>query len=501
MRVGIVLLCAALVWAQDEPAVFRTGTRLVQVDVVVREKSRAVMGLTKDDFKVTDNGKPQTIAVFSVRQAAPSVAAPLPPGIVANRPQARGGDPVSATVVLIDRQNTALEDQGYARLQALKYLDRSKRTEQIALYELGTTLKVLQQFTDDRDLLRKAMDKSKMEQSFNLMDGQNGLLAGVTGNAAAETRRMAQLRRNDITTGAFASVARQLEGLPGRKKLIWITAGLPLHFTTDTERNGVSSSESLNMTPQLFRAMKMLNDGNVALYPIDPRGVFGTALSDEGVEAMISLADLTGGKAFYADNDVAAELEQAVTDTDVTYTLGYYVTEEVQDGTFHDIRVAVARPGAEVRYRRGYSAGTKQKPLTEKQRKGTLSDWVVEPLDATQLGLQGRARPVSGRPGYFAVEVIVDPAELQLENKNGRWVGMFDFALVANKGTKPKGLEQRIKVNLSQDGYLKALNKGIIVANTFKTTDAKGKLIAPELKAVVMDEANGKAGAVRIPVQ
>src|SRR5678809_336337 len=98
MRLGLLLTGLTLVWAQDQPAVFRTGTRLVQVDVVVREKKGAVMGLTKDDFKVTDNGKPQTIGVFSVRQVAPAVAAPLPPGVVANRPQARGADPVSATV-------------------------------------------------------------------------------------------------------------------------------------------------------------------------------------------------------------------------------------------------------------------------------------------------------------------------------------------------------------------------------------------------------------------
>jgi hypothetical protein len=99
------------------------------------------------------------------------------------------------------------------------------------------------------------------------------------------------------------------------------------------------------------------------------------------------------------------------------------------------------------------------------------------------------------------VEVIVDPAELQLEQKNGHWVGMFDVAIVPNKGTRPKGLEQRIKVNLSQEGYLRALNTGIIVANNMKATDGKGKLIAPELKAVVMDEANGKAGAVLLPVR
>ena len=505
MRLGWVLATAVtLVWAQEQPPVFQTGTRLVQVDVVVRDKSGAVVGLTKDDFRVTDNDKPQTISVFSMRQvdAAPPPAVALPPGVVTNRPQARGLEPVSATVVLMDRQNTYPEDQASARIQALKYLDHAKRNEQIALYELGTTLKVLQQFTDDRDLLYKAMDKSKMESSFNMMDSlEGGLLTGLKGNAAQETRRNAQQRRNAITSAAFATIARQLEGLPGRKKLIWITAALPLHFTQDTERNLVASNEYNDMTPQLFKAMKMLNDGNVALYPLDPRGVFPGVLSDEGVETMIRLADLTGGKAFYADNGLAENLEEAIADTDVSYTLGYYVNEEVQDGAFHNIRVTVARSGADVRYRRGYSATQARKPLTERQRKGTLSDWVVEPLDATGLAVRAQARRIANRPGYYSVEVMVDPAELQLEHKGNHWVGAFDVAIVPNKGTRPKGLEQRIKVNLTQEGYVRALTAGIVVANPIRAADAKGKLIAPELKVVVMDEVNGKAGAVRIPVK
>lgn len=66
----ITLIGLAGLMAAQEPSSFRVNTRLVEVDVVVRSKSGAVTGLTKDDFRILDNGKPQNIVTFSVRSSA-----------------------------------------------------------------------------------------------------------------------------------------------------------------------------------------------------------------------------------------------------------------------------------------------------------------------------------------------------------------------------------------------------------------------------------------------
>lgn len=489
----------------DQP-VFRVGTRLVQLDVVVRNQAGPVRGLTREDFQVFDNGRLQQIAVFSVRETPPDGPrlTRLPAGAVTNRPFPAGADPVSATVILLDRQNTNPEDQGYAREQALKYLEKAGRRELIAIYSLGTALRVLQPFTTDRGALRVAVSKSAMEQSFNLLEGPNGLLAGLSGNAVAATIANANQRRADITTAAFTTIARQLEGLPGRKKLIWITAALPLTFTRQVTRNDVVLEEFNNLSPQLFAATRILNDANVALYPMDPRGVMfaGQGLADPGITAMIRLAEMTGGKAFYNDNDndLAAKLEAAIADTDVTYTLGYYPTEQEIDGSFHAITVRVSRPGAEVRYRKGYSAAQPRAPLTEKQRKGTLNAWVQEPLEATSIQIRALARRVANRPGYYAVEVSVDPAGLALTEDNGRFLGDFDLAVVPFADRKLKGLHQHIRVNLSGDRLMEARSAGIVVVNAVKVTDNKGKPLSDQLKVVVMDRSTGKAGSVLIPL-
>ncbi len=58
MRTSRKLLVAAyLVWCSataQEPSVFRAGTRLVEVDVVIRDKNGPVRGLTKDDLTLFD---------------------------------------------------------------------------------------------------------------------------------------------------------------------------------------------------------------------------------------------------------------------------------------------------------------------------------------------------------------------------------------------------------------------------------------------------------------
>src|SRR5580765_7909818 len=106
---GITLIGLAGLMTAQEPSSFRVNTRLVEVDVVVRAKDGPVTGLNKDDFRILDNGKPQDIATFSVRSSANTKGAanngvahptPLPPGMIANRVDRSGEEPVAATVIL-----------------------------------------------------------------------------------------------------------------------------------------------------------------------------------------------------------------------------------------------------------------------------------------------------------------------------------------------------------------------------------------------------------------
>jgi hypothetical protein len=93
---------------------------------------------------------------------------------------------------------------------------------------------------------------------------------------------------------------------------------------------------------------------------------------------MKTLAERTGGKAFYGSNDLSEAIRRAIDDFRVTYTLGFYPTGAKWDGAFHRIKVKVKIPGAEVRARAGYFA---------------LPNSAKTPLKSLQLDNRGEITP------------------------------------------------------------------------------------------------------------
>lgn len=493
LLIGLVMLPLL---AQEDETVFKTGTRLVQVDVVVQAKEKNVKGLTKDDFELYDNGKLQAISVFSQRSVLPANAPPRkpPPGVAMNRPIQEGVEPVSATVILLDSQNTPIEDQGYTRQQAMKYIQNSTRRESIAVYQLDTTLKVLQPFTEDRDALYQALDKFRMVQSLNMVD------TGATGNAKAAVDFISQQRRVDITTAAFQSLARHLKYIPGRKKLVWITTALPLTLTQVTSRNGVDVVDFTDMSKKILNPVQLLNDANVAMYPIDPRGPL-VMLSDPNLTTMIRFADGTGGKAAYGSNDVAGLIATAIADTDVTYTLGFYPQEDKYNGAEHALRVRMKRSGLDIRYRSSYMEENTPPKLTKASREATVDAWMMEPIEATAIPIAAFATPVAKKPGYVEVQVTIDLSSLRLEHARGRFNGSIQVGIAPDTGKKTRGTRQTFDVRVPDASYARALETGFIVSNQVLANPGKKDGSMPKyMHVVVLDEATGQAGSVRVPV-
>jgi VWFA-related protein len=514
---GLLFVCLSLrAQAPDDTPTFRANTQLVQVDVIVKAKDVPVTGLTKDDFEIYDNGKAQQISVFSVRQVAtePFAKFELPPGIVSNRPLSRGTESVSATVILFDAINTMADAQGYTRIQALRYLDKAARNEVIAVYLLGMPLKVLLPFTDNRARIRELINGFHMSQSLLLRDGPGGLLEGIPGNAGASARLNNLQLRVDFTKAALESLARHLKGLPGRKKLVWITAGVPPTTTFTTLRNGIAMHEYYDFSERLYAPAKAFNDANVAVYPIDPRGVMTCGgpdgisrpcgsdggLADPGITTMLHYAQKTGGKALYNDNGVAELIDEAMSDTDLTYTLGFYSTEETRNARQHNLRVRVKRAGVETRYRQAYSGEGLSQPVTKKLRDETLNSWMQDSVDATEIPLLASAFPSRQRPGYYDVAVKLAIDGIKLEEKNGRFSGSVEIG-IAPLRSNTKGLRQTIAINLKPETLSDALNNGLTVLNRVRATDEKGKLLSEQVRVTVMDNATLRTGSVAIPLE
>jgi VWFA-related protein len=236
---AIVMVCPLSILAQ-EPVIHVT-TRMVELNVIVRDRHGPVAGLTKDDFAIFDKGKPQKIAFFSAnstRRAPAAGRSPVKPAapanVFTNRPNPNVESPSSVTVVLLDGLNTRIEDQVYAKRQFVKFLGQIRPDDRIAVYTLGNGLRVLHDFSSDSRSLLNAVAKFNGENlpfteisepdpantgSQDLDTRLNDLLQGMADRAV--------MNRVQLTSAALIAIANHVSHLPGRKTLVWVSSSFP----------------------------------------------------------------------------------------------------------------------------------------------------------------------------------------------------------------------------------------------------------------------------------
>ena len=406
----------------------KVTTRAVVVDVVVTDaKGHPVKDLPKEDFQLTEDGKPQDLHSFREFAGADTPAEPtLPPqtsqaqaNIFTNQTQAP--DPGAVTVILFDLLNTPAQDQMYARDQLVKFIEAKPKNIKFALCTLSSgasNLRLIQGFTPDEALLLAAVNKkgkpesprwqgsgTEAANSVNTVAvlAQGGRSSGF-GNLLGALQGMQDIQhiegtdsRVDITTDSLMQLARYLSAIPGRKNLVWLSESFPIAIGIIESVNN-NTVENRNYSQKLRRMTNLLAESQVAVYPIDVRGVvaggfeaaspnapsgpppldpssIGTAKIlaptpqtpqgfgelDEIAEERNTLAEVaisTGGKAFYSANDIRSAIATAVEEGSAYYTLSYTSTNKVYNGKFRKIKVALAekQKGYRLHYRQGYYA-------------------------------------------------------------------------------------------------------------------------------------------------
>jgi VWFA-related protein len=385
--------------AEQPQPVVRVTTRLVHVNVIVQDKKgEPVSGLTRDDFKVLDGSKEQKISVFSLEssRSLPAPPQPLPPNVFSNRWEIRGDVPTSVTVILLDGLNTRFEDQASARDQIIKFLSQLQPQDRVSLYALGSNLRVVHDFTNDAAPLLRAIRhyRSRVPSELAASEPDESGQAGTSDASDPETaqfdafmqdaaQRMADfytINRADQTLRAIEAIANHFSKLPGRKNLIWVSGSFPMWIGYDSLS---PTAEKRNFSPEIGRTVQALNDADLAIYPVDARGLVpdpGFSAARKGsssgdsfskiqltMDTMQDLAERTGGLAFYNSNDIKGAIRSAIDDSRLTYVLGYYPAGVPWNGKFREIKVMVKRSGLRLRYRRGYFA-VPEETLDDEQR-------------------------------------------------------------------------------------------------------------------------------------
>ncbi len=274
----------------SEPAL-KTTTRAVVIDVIVLETNgTSVANLQQRDFRLLEDGKPQTIDFFEEHAATNAAAVklpPLPPHVYTNEPMAAPSE--SINVLLLDRLNTEQADQEYAHKQILGFLSSLPPGARVAVYVLNTRLALLQGFTSDGTLLRAAIDSSaaapgrtvlSRSRQDTLLDKEDVSMAGDAQSAQAEARSLNQYASTQqaetasSTLTALQNLARSLEAIPGRKNLIWFASKFPVALYPEGDNRALLPTFRGHNLPQALRdTVDMLTRARVALYPVSARGL------------------------------------------------------------------------------------------------------------------------------------------------------------------------------------------------------------------------------------
>ena len=393
----------------ETATVLKAVTRLVVVDVVAtNNKGQAVTDLKAEDFTLSEDGQEQAIRNFSFQQQAPEHGQDpqslpkLPDNITTNIPRYNVNNALN--VILVDALNTTTPNQAYMRDEIIKYLGTIPEGQPVAVYSLGRKLTLLQDFTSDPTALKKVALNLKAEAS-RLLKAAGGspeppllppglvdsgllpqqLVRNLERFQEQDTANMTDMRVG-LTLDALEALARALAGYPGRKNLLWLSEAFPLDINPALALSG--TIESRNYSPSIARVADKLIDAQVAVYPIDARGLaapsffetsnpgtdelgrsaslsggrLAATLSNDSAVLMAAhatmqdLAEKTGGRAFYNTNDLKNAIGTGIADGSTYYTLSYYPSNKDWDGRFRKIQLKVKRSGVKLRYRLGYFA-------------------------------------------------------------------------------------------------------------------------------------------------
>ena len=515
----------------EQPPTFRVSTRLVEVSVVVHDShGEPVSDLKKEDFTITERGKPQPITFFAMASADKAAAPPaaFPPHIFSNVVTERSGVPTSVTVVLLDLLNTSWTDQIYARKALMKFLGQIQPQDRIAIFALGAhSLTLLHDYTTDSASLLARLKKangeipSDLDASSVSSDTQADLQnLGLDALADANQREADFFSAGRVvnTLSTLQAIAQHLSGLPGRKNLIWLSGGFPLTIGFDEVPAIGSTRDRRTFTQEMDAAVRALNNSGVAVYPVDARGLMvlpGFSASARGsarmgappgarmaainanIDSMKELADRTGGRAAYNTNDLARAVRRAIDDARVTYTIGYYSTDEAQDGKFREIKVKVNRPHLDVRHRKGYFA-LKPSDNTAKTRKDEIRSAVWSPLESTAVAMNARADFVDQpEPNTISVYVQIAPASIGFTKVGDRWKAELDIVYIQKdeRGRiQADGVTDTLSLALTDANYAKVVKDGLIRQRRFLRQPG-----AISVRIVVRDVASGSVGSLTIP--
>jgi len=436
---------------KDSDAAIKVEVNLVLVPVVVKDSNgNPVSGLKKEDFRLLDNGEPQTVSTFSVETAESRVANSTTT-VEAKPTQTKAGKaPTEVTAaavttplelprrfiaIVFDDSHMRVAEAMAVHAATEKLFATLTPTDRVAIY--STQGDVQQDYTADAATLRKTLrnivpHSSKYEGHYECpnisyhqaelieyQSDQEAVLVAKTdaivNNCPTDIEEMARriLQQGDNWTrdtyDALGDIVRKLASMPGQRVLVYVSPGFLIGMQLQNDNadwieravragvvvntidaRGLYTPEGLgdiDAPPQAYADLNTPGCDACLDYQRTESKYRLQTQFDSGI-VLQGMAAGTGGTYFHNRNDLDVGMRQALAVPSVTYILGFKPQNAEANGKLHNLKVQVASGSKySIQARNGYYA-TKKSSDPEEQAKQEVTETLFSREEITGIPVQ-----------------------------------------------------------------------------------------------------------------
>jgi VWFA-related protein len=512
---------------QRPSVTFKVEVNYVEVDAVVTDaQGQFVPGLTRDDFQVLEDGKPEQITAFSqvalpITKSDPPLFRknPIEPDVRTNHEEFNG----RVILLVLDDLQTDFRRTARVKAAARQFIQRYVgANDMVAVVTTGGRSDAGQEFTTSHARLLAAVDRFLGQKipsaTMTTIDDyyRQPRVNAATATTPGDTSQAERGFRARSTLRALAGLSDYLAGIRGRRKaLVWVGEGIDYNID-----DPFTARDATVVRDAMQEVVAAATRANVSIYGVDARGL-GAGL-DEAIEidalpddptlnlgtvslqnevrraqdSLRSISDQTGGFAIVNQNDLNAAFGRVIQDNSTYYVLGYYASNDKRDGKFRKVQVRVTRPGLQVRARNGYvapkgRAAAPELSKIEKEVAPALRDAMNSPIPSSGLGLAVFAAPFQATPAKASVALVLefDPGGLKFVESNGTFNDDLEVVIQAidAKGKTQDGAHDSAPLRLTRPTYASVTNNGFRMTRRLELSPGRYQL------RVAVREANGGA--------
>lgn len=523
--------------AGDQDDVVRITTNLVQIDAVVTKDGKYVRDLKAEDFEIYEDGRKQTITSFAFISNLPNAPRPVSP-TAANTPGGPPAGPIQRDVarrtvaIVVDDLGMSAESMSHVRRQVRKFIaEEIQPNDLVAIIRTGGEMGALQQFTNDKRVLNRAIELLRWNPCSRLglatlIRSEQLDTGGCIGNTPERTLR------------GLRFILDAMGRLPGRKSMILMSDDIPIRReerNTEGAESVMLGGDVRNYGSWLQKITETAIRSSVVIYSVDTQGlqytgitaadgirgmsnIPGTATTNDvparsaqlgmissrsrtlisRAEGSLQIAQRTGG--FQVRNSNAFELDRIYEDQGGYYLLGYRPTAETFNRKFHQIKAKVKRSGMTLRTRAGFYGVTEEEAnsgrpvITDPVNLALLSPFGAQDLEFALNSFFANGKNDGSMIRSF---IYLNAADLSFTSVNGQRETVLELhgAVFGDNGAVIDRVKRDVVLSMGEAHFQQAIRDGLPDAVRLRFDIPIKKPGSYQVRIAVRDRTSTKIGS------